>query len=80
VKIVLKHANLKGDITIFVDQVFGVMYLEEHKCVGIVGPGNAVAPVQGALEEIARQVETAKLDFYKSVMKGDNKNVGTTEQ
>lgn len=58
--LVFKHANVDGEITIFVDQIFGVMYLKEHKCVGIIGPGNATAPVAGKLEDIVKQIEEKK--------------------
>jgi hypothetical protein len=62
------HANLKGNITLFVDQIFGTIYLTEHKCVGILGPGNAVAPVSGSLEEVTDRISKAKKQFYSELL------------
>jgi len=56
-----KHANIQGaEITLFVNQIFGTMFLTEHKCVGIIGPGNALAPVVGSLKEVTEKIEEAK--------------------
>lgn len=63
-KLDFKHANMAGTITLFIDQIFGIIYLTEQKCVGIIGPGNAVAPVSGTLEEVTNRITTAKKQFY----------------
>lgn len=55
-----RHANTDAPIIVFTDQIFSLMWLNEAKCVGVVGPGSALIPVAGTLEEITNAVKAAK--------------------
>lgn len=60
-----KHAHNQGRITLFTNQIFGVMTLPEQKTTAIIGPNNALVPVSGTHDEVTKIVQEAK---------GENKN------
>lgn len=64
-----KHANNGSPLVVFTSQIFACMWLSEAKCVGVVGPGSALIPVAGTLEEVVNAVKAAKLK------EGETKNV-----
>lgn len=47
-------------IELFVDQIFGAMVMPEQKTVAVIGPGGAMVPVQGNLEQVIAEIKTAK--------------------
>lgn len=55
-----KHANNGAEISLFIDQIFGVMTLKEQGVTGVVGPGNAIVPVSGSHEEVTKRINDAK--------------------
>lgn len=60
--ITFNHPNHKtpGTVVLFVDQVFGAMLMPEQKTVAVIGPGGAMVPVVGTLEQIIADIKTAK--------------------
>lgn len=60
--ITFNHPNSKqpGTVILFADQVFGAMYMPEQKTVAVIGPGGAMVPVTGTLDQIIAEIKTAK--------------------
>ena len=55
------HPNKQNAaIELFVDQIFGAMVMPEQKVVAVIGPGGAMVPVQGNLEQVIADIKTAK--------------------
>jgi hypothetical protein len=51
------HPDNGGEIYLIGGQIIGLMILPAQRSVGVIGPGNAVVPVLGTVQEV---VETLK--------------------
>jgi len=54
-----KHPSTGAPIVLFTNQIFGAMWLEANKTVAIIGPGGAMVPVAGSMDEVTKRLTSA---------------------
>ncbi len=58
--VTFKHAQFNTDVVLFVDMVFGVVYMPTQKCAGVVASGGAAIPIKELQDEAVRMIAEAR--------------------